>query len=78
MTEQRGDQADWSAGTFAGLPVQQRRAAADASPAQRLAWLEEALRLAEASGALGRARLSRQRAREACWSTGHEDSPPAR
>lgn len=77
MTEQCGDHEDWSAGTFAGLPVPQRRAVAGASPAQRLAWLEEALRLAEASGALLRARRARRRACEALWSNAPEDPPRA-
>lgn len=37
------------------------RARAETTPAQRLAWLEESLLLAQASGALERDRVRRQR-----------------
>jgi len=42
---------DWE-----GHRRQQLTAALQATPAQRLAWLEEALRIAHQSGALARAR----------------------
>lgn len=38
----------------------QLRSTAAASPAQRLAWLEDAIRLAYSSGALDRARRERE------------------
>ncbi|MDQ3503476.1 MAG: hypothetical protein M3486_07680 [Actinomycetota bacterium] len=59
--------ADWSAATFEGAAEHQRRAAAACSPARRLAWLEQALRLAEASGALARVRRDRQVECELAW-----------
>ncbi|MBW3641120.1 MAG: hypothetical protein KY451_15030 [Actinobacteria bacterium] len=58
---------DWSAATFEGAGEHQRRAAAATSPAHRLAWLEQALRLAEASGALARVRRDRQVECELAW-----------
>jgi predicted nucleotidyltransferase len=60
--------AQWSAATFDGLEAQQRRDVADASPERRLAWLEEALRLAQASGALARVRRDRQQQCDQLWS----------
>lgn len=64
---------DWSAGTWEGLEREQRRRIAAATPAARLAWLEDALRLAHASGALQRARDERQRECDELWG----DSEPA-
>ena len=61
---------DWSAATFEGTDAQQRRDAATAPPARRLAWLEEALRLTEASGALARARRERQAQCDQWWRAG--------
>lgn len=65
--------ADWSAATFEGAAEQQRSAAATASPARRLAWLEQALQLAQASGALARIRRDRQRECDLAWG----EVPPA-
>ena len=42
----------WETVTWAGLERAQFRDVLSATPAQRLAWLEEAMRLAHASGAL--------------------------
>ncbi len=53
-------QDDWSAASFDGARKACARAVATASPEQRLAWLEAALELAAASGALARARAARQ------------------
>lgn len=64
---------DWSAATFEGAAEHQRRAAAAASPARRLAWLEQALQLAEDSGALARVRRDRQRECNLAWG----EVPPA-
>ncbi|MDQ3610620.1 MAG: hypothetical protein M4D85_03250 [Actinomycetota bacterium] len=65
---------DWSAATFEGAGEHQRRAAAATSPAHRLAWLEQALRLADASGALARVRRDRQLACELAWGEPGPDS----
>ena len=43
---------EWGAATWATLERAQLTAALAAAPAPRLAWLEEAMRLAHASGAL--------------------------
>lgn len=58
---------DWSSATFAGARHAGARAVADADPQQRLAWLDEALALALASGALARVRRERQEAVDASW-----------
>ena len=57
----------WEVGTFAGLRARQRRDIAALTPLRRLEWLEEALRLAERSGALAAARRRRQRECDAAW-----------
>lgn len=49
------------------------RARAATTPAQRLAWLEESLALAAASGALGRDRARRQRQADT-WQA--DETPP--
>jgi hypothetical protein len=43
----------WEAATWEGARRVRLRAALSATPAQRLAWLEEALELAYRAGALG-------------------------
>lgn len=58
MAPEPGSPADeteneWDA-TWAGTRRAQLKAAMSATPEQRLAWLEEAMRLAHASGALPR------------------------
>ena len=53
---------DWPVSWEASREAQ-FRAMARATPAQRLAWLEQALRLAQASGALSRAETPEQRRR---------------
>ena len=58
---------DWSAGTFDGARRAQREDIARATPARRLAWLEEALVLAQASGALARARRDKQAWCDETW-----------
>ena len=59
--------SDWSAATFEGVERERERNIARATPAQRLAWLEEALRLAAVSGALQRVRAERQEACDRTW-----------
>lgn len=66
MNTRHGD--DWTAATFDGLTAVQRRSVAGSRPADRLAWLEQALQLAQASGALARALSARQRACDRLWS----------
>ena len=53
---------DWPVSWEASREAQ-FRAMARATPAQRLAWLEQALRMAQASGALSRAETPEQRRR---------------
>jgi len=53
---------DWPVSWGASREAQ-FRAMAGATPAQRLAWLEQALRMAQASGALSRAETPEQRRR---------------
>ncbi len=57
----------WSEGTWEGLAQAQAERVAATTPSERLAWLEESLRLAYASGALQRARRERQRACDELW-----------
>lgn len=52
--------ADWDSVTFEGARRATAARVAAAPPEQRLAWLEEALELASASGALARIRRQRQ------------------
>lgn len=61
---------DWEAATFDGARRVQRRAVAEAAASRRLAWLEEALQLAAASGALALVRAERQRHSDAMWADG--------
>lgn len=60
-------EVDWSLGTFEGSARATARAVAAASPQERMDWLDEALALAEASGALARVRAERQRAVDETW-----------
>jgi hypothetical protein len=60
-------EGDWALGTFEGVRRDQARRAATASVTQRLAWLEDMLRLALASGALQRERDLKQRAIDRVW-----------
>lgn len=66
---------DWSSGAWDGHGQRDLRIA-QATPAQRLAWLESALRLAAASGALARAREERQRECDRLWASGDDAAPP--
>ncbi|HVF21025.1 MAG TPA: hypothetical protein VNA14_12410 [Mycobacteriales bacterium] len=58
---------DWSPGTFDGARRAQARDIAALTPQQRLEWLDTALDLALASGALDRVRAERARQAEALW-----------
>jgi hypothetical protein len=60
----------WACGRFDGLRLEQQRASAAASPLQRMQWLEEALTLAFASGAVARMRLRRQQQCDEAWAMG--------
>lgn len=55
MAEPTKSGDDWNA-TWEGVRKQNRESMLAASPAQRLAWLEEVLELAHRAGALRRAR----------------------
>lgn len=57
----------WAAASFAGSEEALRRSVAAATPQQRLEWLEDALALAQSSGALQRARRERQSACDRAW-----------
>lgn len=63
MTAESG----WEAATFDGLRELQHRDVAAVSPLARMLWLEEALQLAERSGALAVARRRRQRECDELW-----------
>lgn len=58
------------------IPATVRRRAELTTPAQRLAWLEESLLLAQASGALARERARRQRLADG-WAAPGWQSPAA-
>ena len=58
---------DWSLGTFEGVRRDQARRAASTTPSQRMAWLEDMLRLALSTGALERERELKQRAIDKAW-----------
>jgi hypothetical protein len=58
----------WEAATFAGLERCQRRDVAALPPERRMQWLESALELAAASGALAAVRRRRQAECDALWS----------
>lgn len=60
-------EGDWSLGTFEGVRRDQARRQATSTVAQRLAWLEDMLRLALVSGALQRERELKQRAIDRAW-----------
>ena len=62
-----GGESLWR-GTSDG-PVATRARAAGSTPGQRLAWLEESLLLAQASGALAQDRARRQRKADT-WAAG--------
>lgn len=67
----------WEAATFEGL---ERIRAADlvrTTPQQRLAWLDEALKFAYASGALARAREDKQREIDRIWSVQAQVADPS-
>ena len=54
--EQDGKPEKWEFATWEGARLDHLRLALSATPAQRLAWVEEALMLAHRSGALKRLR----------------------
>ena len=58
---------DWSAATFEGSARATAEAAATSTDEQRLAWLEDMLRMALESGALLRIREARQRELDELW-----------
>lgn len=64
------DDIDWSLGTFEGVERERERRLQKTTPAERLAWLEDALALAAASGALARARADKQREVDELWAAG--------
>ena len=57
----------WVRTTFAGTEAAQARVVAGLSPDERVRLLEELLELAEASGALQRARRDKQARLDAAW-----------
>lgn len=57
----------WDAGTYDGAERVLRREVAALTPDQRMQWLDDALRLALASGALQRARQLRQLRCDELW-----------
>ena len=57
--EKAGSGEGWDAVSWEGVERAQLKTMLAATPAQRLAWLEEAMRLAHASGALDAARRER-------------------
>ena len=63
MTDETGRKPErsgpWDAASWEGAERAQLETMLAATPAQRLAWLEEAMRLAHASGALEAARRER-------------------
>lgn len=62
MSKKRTRSSEWPV-TWEASRQAQFRAMAKATPAQRLEWLEHALRLASASGALARAETVEKRRR---------------
>ena len=58
---------DWERTTFAGTERAQARIMAELTPDERLRLLEQLLELAEASGALRRARDEKQNLIDAMW-----------
>lgn len=59
---------DWAGTSFAGTEHAQARVAAELTTDARLELLEQLLEVAEASGALRRAREDKQRAIDQLWS----------
>jgi hypothetical protein len=62
--------SDWSAATFDGSARATADAVATSTVEQRLAWLEDLLRLALESGALLRVREARQADADELWARG--------
>jgi uncharacterized tellurite resistance protein B-like protein len=60
---------DWTRTTFAGTEQAQARIVADLTPDARLELLEQLLEIAEASGALQRARDEKQQAIDDLWAS---------
>ena len=60
---------DWARTTFAGTEKAQARLVAELTPDARLELLEQLLEIAEASGALRRARDDKQQAIDALWAS---------
>lgn len=58
---------DWARTTFAGTEKAQAQLVAELTPDARLELLEQLLEIAEASGALQRAREEKQQAIDAAW-----------
>lgn len=58
---------DWDAATYEGARRGLRREVAALTPDQRLRWLDEALSMALASGALERTRRRRQQECDLLW-----------
>ena len=56
------DEPEWGPGDHEAVAVAQRQAWAQTTPGERLAWLEESLEFALASGALARDRARRAEA----------------
>ena len=67
----------WDRGTFAGTEQAQAEVIAKLTPDARVALLEQLLEIVEASGALKLAREQKQRALDAVWSCGPDQSPSA-
>lgn len=68
--EDRVPDDPWAAATFAGASAAQAGVAANLTPTQRVALLEELLQLAIASGSLQRARRAKQAEIDEVWATG--------
>jgi uncharacterized tellurite resistance protein B-like protein len=60
---------DWARTTFAGTEQAQAQLVAKLTPDARLELLEQLLEIAEASGALRRAREDKQRAIDDLWAS---------
>ena len=60
----------WESATFEGVQQVQARALGATTPDERFRWLMEALELAEATGALARARAEKQAACDRLWEGG--------
>lgn len=62
--------AGWADASYGGAERRLRRAVTAATPQRRMEWLEEALELARAGGALAHARRLKQQECERLWSSG--------